>query len=103
MIRESLGNGHSCYRVGGGEFYSIGNKTEFREDSISASENNRFPLGKTGINGRLPTVAYGFSIFKGEGKPDFQRILKEADSQMYQYKKLKKSESAKLKSLKEDT
>lgn len=42
----------------------------------------------------LPTVAYGYSIFRGREKLDFNKMLKEADAQIYQYKKIHKSNAA---------
>lgn len=97
VIRESLDYGYSCYRVGGDEFYIIGNETDSEKIQYQLQKITESLSEKQGIHGRLPTVSYGFSIFKGGGTPDLQRILKEADSQMYQYKKLRKSESVKLK------
>ncbi|MPM10585.1 hypothetical protein SDC9_56917 [bioreactor metagenome] len=101
VIRESLDDGYFCYRVGGDEFYIISNESDSKKIQYQMEKITNSLSKKRGINGPLPTVAYGFSIFKGEGPPDLQRILKEADSQMYQHKKLKKSESARLKSLEE--
>jgi GGDEF domain-containing protein len=43
---------------------------------------------------RMPTVSYGYSIFKGGGQPDFNRILKEADAKMYQFKKNSKPDAS---------
>ena len=41
-------------------------------------------------DGVLPTVSYGYSIYQGGENLDFSRILKEADDQMYHYKKAHK-------------
>ncbi|NLB80977.1 MAG: hypothetical protein GX800_05075 [Clostridiaceae bacterium] len=41
-------------------------------------------------DGYLPTIAYGYSIFKGGNKIDFQEVLKEADNRMYYFKKIQK-------------
>lgn len=102
VIRESLDSGYSCYRVGGDEFYIIGNETDSEKIQYQLQRITDSLSEKQGINGRLPTVTCGFSIFKGGETPDLQRILKEADSQMYQYKRLRKSESAELESLEEN-
>ena len=102
IIRESLDHRYSCYRVGGDEFYIIGNESDSEKIQHQLRKITSSLAEKQGINGRLPTLAYGFSVFDGGGTPNFQRMLKEADSQMYQNKKLEKSESIKLPSLKED-
>ena len=45
----------------------------------------------------LPTVSYGYSIFHGGEDLDIHRALKEADEEMYRYKKVHKAEAAKEK------
>lgn len=42
----------------------------------------------------LPTVSYGYSIFRGGEKPDFNKILKDADDQMYNFKKIHKAKTS---------
>lgn len=41
----------------------------------------------------LPTISYGYSLFQGKEEPDFSKILKEADDQMYQFKKTHKCDA----------
>jgi diguanylate cyclase (GGDEF)-like protein len=87
VIRKSFDNNCTCYRVGGDEFYIINSTTDLviLEHQLKCMINN---LEKERRNdGRLPTVAYGYSIFKGGKTHDFQEVLKEADDQMYSYKK----------------
>lgn len=92
IIRESLDNRYSCYRVGGDEFYIIGNETDSEKIQCQLRKITDSLAEKQGMNGKLPTVAYGFSVFKGGETPDLQRTIKEADNQMYQCKKHKKSQ-----------
>lgn len=91
IIRESLDSKSTCYRVGGDEFYIICNKTN-KEKIEYQLKNMTNALAKgRGNDSRLPTIAYGYSIFQGKTNPDFQKILKEADDQMYYFKKLHKA------------
>ena len=93
IIRKSFGKQYTCYRCGGDEFIIISSEKD--------QEKIEFQL-KTMINnleeGReegnpLPTISYGYSIFKGGEKLDFPKILKEADDQMYQFKKIYKADN----------
>lgn len=95
ILRESLDSNFTCYRVGGDEFCIIGNgsnkdKIEYHlknmTDSLSEKRKN---------DSRLPTIAYGYSVFQGSRTPDFQKIHKEADDQMYHFKKLHKDSDPK--------
>ncbi|MDD4779745.1 MAG: GGDEF domain-containing protein [Tissierellia bacterium] len=90
IIRESLDRNCTCFRTGGDEFLIICNDTneqkiecQLKSMIIALNEKRR-------IDDRLPSISYGYSIFRGGKKPDFQEILKEADDQMYYFKKLNK-------------
>lgn len=77
-------------RVGGDEFYVINRATDPAklEQQLKSMTNN---LEKARQNeGRLPTVAYGYSIHIGGKAIDFQEVLKEADDQMYYFKRIQK-------------
>jgi diguanylate cyclase (GGDEF)-like protein len=91
IIRGSFDDNCSCYRVGGDEFYTIrrdANRDKLEHQLMSITNN----LTKERQKDRyLPTVAYGYSIFHGDKTLDFQKILKEADNQMYYYKHLQKN------------
>lgn len=89
-IRKSFDTRCTCYRVGGDEFYVINSETDpvKLEHQLMSMTNN---LEKERRNdGRLPTIAYGYSIFKGGKAVGFQEVLKEADDQMYCFKKIQK-------------
>jgi GGDEF domain-containing protein len=59
------------------------------EYQLKSMTNN---LGKERQNDDcLPTVAYGYSIFKGGKGIGFKEVLNEADEQMYYFKKLQKN------------
>ena len=90
IIRESMGSHYSCYRAGGDEFYVIGSETDSEKIQYQLKKITNALKGKRELDGRLPTIAYGYSIFPGGRTPNFQKILNEADSQMYYYKKLNK-------------
>ena len=79
-----------CTLSGGDEFYIISSETDpiKLEYQLKSMTNN---LGRERQNDdRLPTVAYGYSIFKGSKGIGFKEVLKEADEQMYYYKKIQK-------------
>ena len=91
VIEKAFDSRCTCYRVGGDEFYIINSETDPAklEDQLkrmtSALEKERQN------DNRLPTVAYGYGIFKGGKAVDFQGVLKEADHQMYCFKKIQKN------------
>lgn len=93
IMRKSLDNHYTCYRVGGDEFYIICKETK-QEQIAYQLRNMTNALAEERKNDRhLPTLAYGYSVFRG-GSLDFQKILKEADKQMYCFKKLQKKEAS---------
>ena len=93
ILRKSFDNNYTCYRVGGDEFYIISKETiqERIEDQLKGMTN--FLTEERKSNSYLPTIAYGYSIFQG-GNLNLQNILKEADEQMYCFKKLQKAEAS---------
>lgn len=94
IIRESFDKHCTCYRIGGDEFSVISMKTDQEriEHQLRCMLN---ALAKEREkDSRLPTVAYGYSIFQGSEKPDFQEYFKKADDQMYHFKKLHKTNDA---------
>lgn len=91
IIWESFDTRCVCYRIGGDEFYIISSETDpiKLEYQLKSMTNN---LGKERQNDdRLPTVAYGYSIFKGGKGIGFKEVLNEADEQMYHFKKIQKN------------
>lgn len=94
IIRESFNKHYTCYRFGGDEYSVIGNETD--QDKIEYHLRTMTDaLDQMRKNGNpLPTVSYGYSISKGGEKPDFYKTLKEADDQMYHFKKLHKANVA---------
>ena len=96
IIRKSLDNHCTCYRVGGDEFYIICKETnpDRIENQLRIMTNALTEERK--INSYLPTIAYGYSVFRG-GSLSFQKVLKEADKQMYSFKKQQKTKASKPK------
>ncbi|HHY81275.1 MAG TPA: GGDEF domain-containing protein [Clostridiales bacterium] len=87
IIRKSFVKNYTCYRYGGDEFFIIGSETDKEkiEYHIKTLIKN---LAKMRDKGNpLPTVSYGYSIFEGGEKLDINKVLKEADDQMYYFKK----------------
>lgn len=90
IVRDSFDSSCSCYRIGGDEFCTIcrhtdKDKLDYQLESITNS------LAKERQKDRcLPMVSYGYSIFEGDKTLDFKKIFKEADEQMYMYKKNEK-------------
>lgn len=91
IVRQSFPRRFTCYRFGGDEFYIIGNETDQEkiESHLKAMTNALTEMREKGNT--LPTVSYGYSVFRGGEKPDFCKYLKEADDQMYRFKKIHKS------------
>ncbi|MGI6382398.1 MAG: GGDEF domain-containing protein [Tissierellaceae bacterium] len=92
IIRKSFNKSYTCYRFGGDEFSILSNETDqekiegqIREmiDSIEKIREEGNPI---------PTVSYGYSIFRGGANLDFNDIIKDADEQMYHYKKAHKED-----------
>jgi diguanylate cyclase (GGDEF)-like protein len=94
IIRKSFSKHYTCYRFGGDEFFIIGNETDKEkiEYQLRTMTNNLAKMREKGI--QLPTVSYGYSIFKGGEKLDFHKTLKEADDQMYHFKRIHKAYAA---------
>lgn len=95
IIRKSFDKRYTCYRLGGDEFSIIGRETDDKkiEDMLRNMADN---LAEIEMEGNpLPTLSYGYSFFSGGEELDFEKILNDADSQMYQYKRIHKSISEK--------
>lgn len=97
VIRRSFTRDFTCYRYGGDEFSILSRETdpEKIEAQLKAMTTVLNDVRENGI--ALPTVSYGYSIFQGGEDLNFRRILKEADDQMYRYKKVHKAAAAKEK------
>lgn len=91
IIRKSFNKNYTCYRFGGDEFIIIGKETDQEkiESQLRSLTTNLVEMREKGT--LLPTVSYGYSIFNGEEKLNFLKIFKEADDQMYHYKKIHKA------------
>ncbi|MGI6141602.1 MAG: GGDEF domain-containing protein, partial [Caldicoprobacterales bacterium] len=91
IIQKSFNKHYTCYRFGGDEFSVIGNETDKEkiEYQLRTMTNNIAEMRKKG--NPLPTISYGYSIFQGGEKLDFQKILKEADDLMYHFKRIHKA------------
>lgn len=95
IIRKTFNKHYTCYRIGGDEFAIIGSETD-RKKIEYLLKNMTDNLTKMREDGKaLPTVSYGYSISHKEEKLDFQNNFKEADDQMYHYKKNHKYDFAK--------
>lgn len=95
IIRKSFNKNYTCYRFGGDEFSIIGTETDREEieHQLRNMTDNFAEIRKRGKT--LPTVSYGYSIYRCGERLDFQKTFKEADCQMYEYKKIHKADTAK--------
>ncbi|PKM49988.1 MAG: hypothetical protein CVV02_13475 [Firmicutes bacterium HGW-Firmicutes-7] len=93
IIRESFNKHYTCYRFGGDEFCITSNETDQEkiEFQLRTMTNALAEMREKG--NLLPTVSYGYSIFPGGERLDFYKILKEADDQMYHFKKVHKADA----------
>lgn len=91
IIKEVLDHDCTCYRIGGDEFYIVCTETtpknlEYRMHSLTQA------LARERVyNALLPTVAYGYSLFERGKSYDVEKVLQEADRQMYHLKKHQKA------------
>jgi diguanylate cyclase (GGDEF)-like protein len=92
IIQKSFNKHYTCYRFGGDEFSIIGNETDKEkiENRLRIMTKNLTEMREKGKS--LPTISYGYSIFRGGEKLDFDKTFKEADEQMYYFKKIYKSD-----------
>lgn len=90
VIRKSFNSHCICYRIGGDEFYIINNETDPVKLELQLKSMTNNLEKERRMDNRLPTVAYGYSIFKGGKTFDLQEMLKESDDQMYYFKKIQK-------------
>ncbi len=89
ILRRELDDRYICFRVGGDEFCVLSRVTD-REKIESQLEKLTKALSEE-KDKRMPTVAYGYRVFKGDEPMDFKKILKEADDRMYDHKKKHKA------------
>ena len=94
IIRKSFDKYYTCYRIGGDEFSIIGKETDQEkiEHNLRMMTNNLTEIREKGNH--IPTVSYGYSIFRGGEKLNFNKILNEADGQMYHYKRIHKADDS---------
>lgn len=89
-VRGAFERRYTCYRIGGDEFSIIGSETDQGkiEEQLRTMAANLAAM--RGEGDPVPTVSFGYTIFSGEERLDFSKMLQEADAQMYNYKKLHK-------------
>lgn len=94
VVRDSFNHHYKCFRYGGDEFVVIGHETDLEkiELQLKTMINSISELRNQGD--QLPTVSYGYSIFEGGTTLSFEKILREADDQMYRYKRAHKITAA---------
>lgn len=90
VVRGSFGKFYTCYRFGGDEFSVLSTETDNEKIELQIKTMTDKLKEIRGSDVILPTVSYGYSIFPGGDHLDFNKILKEADDQMYHYKKAHK-------------
>ncbi len=91
VVRESFNHHYKCFRYGGDEFVVMGYETDSEkiDSKLKGMINSLSKLRQQGNH--MPTISYGYSIFEGGTTLCFEKILKEADDQMYRYKRNHKS------------
>lgn len=93
IIRDSFNHRCTCYRTGGDEFFVICRDANHEKLDLMLKNMTNNLAGERRNDNCLPTVAFGFKIFRGGNTPDIQKILKEADLQMYSFKQMQKAKN----------
>jgi diguanylate cyclase (GGDEF)-like protein len=93
IIKKSFNRRYTCYRLGGDEFSIISNETDQKRIEFQLRKMTNSLAKMREEYNMLPTVSYGYSIYREREKLDFNKVLKEADDQMYKYKKVHKAEA----------
>jgi diguanylate cyclase (GGDEF)-like protein len=92
VVRNSFNKNYTCYRFGGDEFSIITYETDVEKIELQLKVLTK-ALSEVREDGTpLPTVAYGYSLCKDKELQHFDQVLKEADDQMYLFKKAMKQE-----------
>ena len=87
VIKESFSKHYKCFRLGGDEFVIISEEINPAEIEIHIHKMIMI-LSDMRIKGQvLPTVSYGYSLYKAGEVLDFTQVFKEADERMYQFKR----------------
>jgi diguanylate cyclase (GGDEF)-like protein len=87
-IRESFDRCCQCYRIGGDEFAVICDETDHAIIELQLEKMNHALAQKRKLDQRIPSVAYGYSIYRQGEDSDFGKTFHDADAKMYQSKKL---------------
>jgi diguanylate cyclase (GGDEF)-like protein len=91
IIRDSFIDRCTCYHISGDEFFVICRDANLEKlEQMLKSMTDKLTEERRNDN-CLPTIAYGYSFFQGGNTPDIQKILKEADEQMYRFKQMQKA------------
>lgn len=93
VIRKSFSKNYTCYRYGGDEFSIISYEADIEKIERQIKELIKALTKMREDKIPLPTVAYGYSICKDKELRHFDQVLKEADVQMYKFKKVQKQEN----------
>lgn len=91
VIRKTFNKHYTCYRIGGDEFYILGKETDQEKIKYQLRIMTNYLTDIRKKSNLLPTVSYGYSIFRGGEELDFNKIVKDADDQMYKYKNIHKA------------
>ena len=90
VMRRSFGKQYRCFRYGGDEFSIISRETDQEKIEMLLQNMTRELSGVREDGNQLPSVSYGYCVYHGGKKLNFHDILKEADEQMYRFKKANK-------------
>ena len=94
IIRKFFIIGYTCYRFGGDEFSIISSETDQEkiEYQLRLMTAHLTKIREEGYP--LPTISYGYSIFRGEKGWTLIKSLKRPMTKMYHYKKIHKADAA---------
>lgn len=91
VVRTTFTNHYKCYRYGGDEFAILSSEVDHEslEKDLKSMISTLSAIRERGTV--VPTVSYGYKIAPKGLIVHFEKLLKDADAQMYQYKKALKA------------
>lgn len=93
VIKEAFRGYCSCYRTGGDEFCALCRDGDLERVKGLLKNMTDSIIKERETKPSLPTIAYGYSAFRGDEPLDLGKVIREADTQMYYHKQMHKKKN----------